>query len=145
MRPFQAVLVGTAVMAAALAAVAISSVWGLGDACHDEVVRAVPSPDGARRALVYVRDCGAMTENHSTYVLVQARDGRRWRGEDAVFVGVGGYGVPEGRAHGLDLRVRWAGPRALEVGYPARARVVRAAARAADVPGVEVRYAADST
>lgn len=100
--------------------------------CADETENEVSSPDGARRARVSVRNCGATTD----YATVVALVSRRWMLPDSsetVFVEAAiGDGL-RGPGGGPEVRVQWRGPRDLIISHHSAVGVFRADSKASDV------------
>lgn len=96
----------------------------------------VPSPDGARHAVVFTRDCGATT-GFSTQVSV-LRTGQRPRGGGNALILDDDHGhAPAPPGQGPAVAVRWLAPTELELRYDGRARVFTAVSH---VGGVAVTY-----
>jgi hypothetical protein len=108
--------------------------------CGDEIVGQYPSPDGRRKVLVYVRDCGATT-SWATHAVI-ASTGNSSTDREPVFVADRDHGAaPAGPAHGPELRVRWLDQSSVVLSYDPRARVFRSVEEA---DGVRIRYEAFS-
>lgn len=127
-----------AVVAAGLALppLLLAGLWGR---CGEDLVQERGSPDGRRRAAVYVVNCGATTD-FATQLRVERRGWFGWRGGSPAFVATLAGAAAEGPAHDVPLAVRWRGPTELEVGYDSRVQVYRAEPRAPEAPDVAVQY-----
>jgi hypothetical protein len=106
--------------------------WLPDDACAREVFAKVVSPDGVRTAVVYQIDCGATTGFSRQVVLIPTPDGRLDpeslpRGFFAISIGSGVD--PRLPMHDSMVRLRWLSNQALEIAYPAGARLIRSADR----------------
>jgi hypothetical protein len=88
------------------------------DICDNAIRSDVPSPDGAKRAVVFVRSCGATTP-FSTQVSVVNRGEALPRSAGNVFVADGNHGA----IADLNVIARWVSPNHLLIRYPAGARV----------------------
>lgn len=102
------------------------------DPCATEVFAKVVSPDGVRTAVVYQIDCGATTGFSRQVVLIPTPDGRLDpeslpRGFFAISIGSGVD--PKLPMHDSMVRLRWLSNQALEIAYPAGARLIRSADR----------------
>lgn len=85
----------------------------LGGGCKDEIVSDIPSPDGKRKAVLHVRDCGATTRA-STHVSV-VRGSASGPGSASAEV-LAGYEFPWlGPSH--KIGAEWTGNTYLEVWY----------------------------
>jgi hypothetical protein len=104
----------------------------LNDLCGNDVRSDLESPDRSRRAIVFVRDCGATT-GFSTQVSVI------WKGEKFgnesgnVFVADDDHGA----VSEMTVRVRWEASDALVIQYPPKARIFFQTIRA---HGTRIRY-----
>ncbi|WP_024304573.1 hypothetical protein [Pseudogulbenkiania sp. MAI-1] len=91
--------------------------------CTNEVIAELPSPERDYRAVVFQRDCGALT-GFSTQVSVFRSWSFRGNGAGNVFIADSNHGaVPVGQGGGPEARVRWRSPRTLVVSYHRNARV----------------------
>ena len=88
------------------------------DTCDNEIRSDAPSPDGAKRAVVFARSCGATTP-FSTQVSVLNRGEALPRSAGNLFVADGNHGT----VTDLNVIVRWVSPNHLLIRYPAGARV----------------------
>ena len=111
-----------------VAAVAATLLAGCNDGCNNDVVSEVKSPDGARKAVLFQRDCGAST-GYSTQISILDRD--------SVPSAAGNVFIADAR-HGTAEATKWGGPWAdahwlssdrLVIRYDQRARVFKAANR----------------
>jgi hypothetical protein len=118
-----------AILCAALLFVALFGVRRfLGAACENGVLLDVLSPDGAREAIVFRRNCGATTAFSTQVSVLERRASLADEDSGNVFVSDG-----EGR-----LSVTWTGARELLVRAPSTLRIFRSESRMGDVV---VRYA----
>lgn len=118
-------------------------VWALGhDMCAATVVERLRSPDSAREAVIYEYNCGATTPFNAIVGIgspgldpLETSVVFSMRGQP-VRLETGAYGGP------IDalFRVRWTGPRDVEIRYPIGAGAQTKADRAADVT---LTYVAD--
>ena len=90
--------------------------------CDNEIITVTPSPDGARKAVVFMRNCGATTGFNTQLSIIPART--------AAPRGKGNALVVDGR-HVLHLR--WRNDDELEIGGYGGARVFRQTETAGDV------------
>ena len=117
-----------------LIAFAISGDW---DGCDNEVVAEFPSPDGARKVVIFQRDCGATT-GFSTQASLLAVGVKKPSGGGNLFVADTGHGAaPAAAWGGPELVVRWKGPRAVILEHNRLARVFKAERHVEDI---EVQY-----
>jgi hypothetical protein len=113
----------------------------LSGGCANEQLNEVPSPGGARRAVVFQRDCGATTP-FSTQISVLPRGVALPDSNGNVFVADTDRGrAPAGPGGGPGVSVRWLTPDTLEVRYDPRARVF---VKEVHTSEAEVRFVADS-
>ena len=110
--------------------VAPSSAAGL---CANRVLRTIPALDGASRAVIFERDCGATT-GFSTQVAVLATDAPLPDTAGNAFIADDDHGrAPTDSRGALPLEVLWRSADTLEIGYSRQARVFRHALRLGDV------------
>ncbi len=105
--------------------------------CGSTLLFEVPSPDAARRAVVYERNCGATT-GFATHVSILAPGDSAGAEAGNAFVADTDHGqAPAGPGGGPAVAVRWLGPRELEIQHHPATRTF-----AADtlVAGVRIRY-----
>jgi hypothetical protein len=102
--------------------VVASSAAGL---CGNKVLRTIPAPDGASRAVIFKRDCGATT-GFSTQVDVLATDAPLPDTAGNAFIADDDHGrAPTDSRGALPLEVLWRSADTLEIGYSPQARVFR--------------------
>lgn len=141
MRTYQKILLG-AVGVAAGTAVAFAAwltwmVYTLGSTCANQPLAEVPSPGGARKVVVFQRDCGATT-GFSTQASVLPADGELPDDGGNVFVANTDHGAaPSGPGGGPAVDAAWLAENRLLIRHHPRARVFRAERR---IGAVEVRY-----
>ena len=116
-------------LVAALALIAATG-CSTSPACDNRLHARVPSPDGARDALLYTRACGATT-SESVQLSVVARGGAP--------VGIGNVLVADGIAPAA-VSIRWLAGDVLAIDLPAAARTFHAADAAG---GVRIVYRRD--
>jgi hypothetical protein len=91
--------------------------------CRNEEIREVASPSGAKKAVVFIRECGATT-GFSTHVSVLEWTDRLWNNAGNVFIADDNAGMAPSGQHGeLDLAVHWASDQSLWIDYPSGARL----------------------
>ena len=136
-RIHKVVLVGTAA-AGILLVVGISTLAYLFfSMCGNDPVAEFVSPDAGAKLVVFQRDCGATT-GFSTHASLLNSDARPPTSSGNLFVADTDHGIaPSGPGGGLELRVRWEGPRRLLLQHHVKARVFKAERH---LDGVEVRY-----
>jgi hypothetical protein len=101
--------------------------------CANRVLRTIPAPDGASRAVIFERDCGATT-GFSTQVDVLATDAPLPDTAGNAFVADDDHGrAPTDSRGALPLEVLWRSADSLEIGYSRQARVFRHAHRGGHV------------
>jgi hypothetical protein len=100
------------------------SLISCGGVCADKIVTESISPDGALKATVFIRDCGATTD-FSEMVSIHRPDNTFKDDSDLVF-------VAKGRGQ---LGVSWAGPRQLSIECDGcqRKDIFREVAKLADI------------
>lgn len=107
---------------------------GCSEMCRNNVVERVEAPDGAHRAVLFQRDCGATT-GFSTQLSV-LRAGEEPTESGNAFIADDGNGpVRAGSWGGPWAEARWLSPRHLLVRYAAGARLF---APANEVAGVRI-------
>jgi hypothetical protein len=101
--------------------------------CANRVLRTIPAPDGANRAVIFERDCGATT-GFSTQVDVLATDEPLPDTVGNAFIADDDHGHAPTDAHGaLSLQVLWRSADTLEIGYGHGARIFRSSPRVGHV------------
>ena len=106
--------------------------------CENRLLAEYPSPDGAQKIVVFVRNCGATTA-YSTHASLVAANTRSVSGGGNVFVADHNHGeAPSGSGEGPELRVRWISSDTVELAHHAKARLFRSEQR---VRGTNIRYA----
>ena len=143
MKPYQKVILGVvgiaAGTAAAFVALTLAMNSGFGSLCANEPLAEVRSPGGARKAVVFQRDCGATT-GFSTQLSVLPADGELPDESGNVFVSDTDHGAaPSGPGGGPAVDVAWLGESRIVIRHHPRTRVFRAKPR---IGAVEVRYEA---
>jgi hypothetical protein len=97
--------------------------------CANRVLRTIPAPDGASRAVIFERDCGATT-GFSTQVDVLTTDAPLPDTAGNAFIADDDHGRARTDSRGaLRLEVLWRSADSLEIGYSRQARVFRHALR----------------
>src|SRR5262249_10486833 len=90
--------------------------WFVGGMCANQLLAEIPSPDGALKALVFERDCGATT-GFSTQISIVGGNGSLPSRAANLFVADTDHGkAPSGPGGGPELRVGWVGTHVLRVG-----------------------------
>jgi hypothetical protein len=103
--------------------------------CGNRVLVDVPSPHGARHAVVFERDCGATTDFSTQLSILNAGEKLGDDGGNSFVVDSN-----HGRATSLYVHVKWSSEGALEVSYPESARVFHNERR---INGVSIIYRPD--
>jgi hypothetical protein len=93
--------------------------------CGNEILSRSTSPDGALDAIVFRRSCGAATPFFTEVSVLRAGEPLRNEAGNLVGADTDRGRAPAGPAGGPELRVRWSGPRELEVSHHRKARVLR--------------------
>jgi len=108
----------------ALVLVIVISLWlMLGDACGNDLIAQLPSPDGKFNAIVFQRDCGATT-GYSTQISVLPSDRSLGNSSGNVFSADTDHGAaPSGSGGGPAVQVRWIGPTSLSVSHHPMVRI----------------------
>ena len=105
--------------------------------CENRLLAEYPSPDGAQKIVVFVRNCGATTA-YSTQASLVAANSRGVSGGGNVFVADSNHGAaPAGSGSGPELRVRWISSDTVELAHHANARLFRSEQR---IRGTSIRY-----
>ena len=119
---------------AALVVAAVVGLWVyLPPMCGNGLVRSVPSPDGAKKIVVFERDCGATT-GFSTHASVLPVGETLPNDSGNTFISDTNHGAaPSARGGGPKLDVVWRGSNAAEISYHPAVRVFKAEAKAAGV------------
>ena len=107
------------------------------DACRNEELQIITSPDRKRKAVVFQRDCGATTGFSTQVSLLNANDKLPNETGNAFIADTDNGKAPEGPGGGPEVKLQWAGERELIVKYDKRARVFRSEP---SVEGVTIRY-----
>ena len=141
MKPYQKVIVGVVGVAAGTAVAFAAFVWsmnsGSGSMCGNQPLAEARSPGGARKVIVFQRDCGATT-GFSTQASVLPADGELPDDGGNVFVADDDHGAaPSGPGGGPAVDAAWISENRLLIRQHPRARVFRAEPRIGDV---EVLY-----
>ena len=113
--------------------------WGCDDACGNQVVARVPSPDGVHVAVVFVRDCGATTDYSTQVSLLDAHEAvPPERGN--IFSADTDHGAAPGAAWGgPEVQIHWSGNSRLMLSYHRAARIFL---RESSQSGVAIIYEA---
>jgi hypothetical protein len=107
------------------------------DMCGNEILADIPSPNGALRAVVFERDCGATTD-FSTQVTILPVDAKLPDEGGSVFVADTNHGAaPSGEGGGPEVKVQWRSASQLSIAHHTEARVFLARQR---VEKVDVSY-----
>jgi hypothetical protein len=95
------------------------------DGCNDVVISSIPSPGGTKKAVIFVRDCGATT-GFSTQISVLDSSASITHRSGNVFSADDNHGaVKLGKRGELTVRVRWADENHLVITFPASSQVFR--------------------
>ena len=122
-------------------AASVTACLDLSAGCGNEQLSEVASPDRARRAVVFQRDCGATTP-FSTQVSILPAGATLPDSSGNVFVADTEHGRADaGPGGGPRVSVRWIAGDTLELRYDPRARIF---VQEAHVLGTNVRFVADS-
>ena len=109
-------------MRAMLVATFSLTLGGCGDACSNEIVTRVVSPDGEREAVMFQRDCGATT-GFSTRVSILER-GEPLSGSGNTFRADDDHGAAEsGPWGGSWAEMKWLASDRLLIRYAAKSRL----------------------
>lgn len=104
--------------------------------CDNSIVQTAKSPDGARVAILFKRDCGATTAT-STQISVLTST-QPLKGGGNAFVADDNHGAVGTNTTGaLPVGLRWLSADQLSISFPAAARVFKKEAR---VSGVSISY-----
>jgi hypothetical protein len=105
----------------------------LGASCGNKVLAEVSSPNGAVKAVVFQRDCGATT-GFSTQVSVVAAGSALGNSAGNVFVADSDHGsAPSGPGGGPEVKVQWRATDQLVVSHHPAARVFKAEPQARSI------------
>jgi len=91
--------------------------------CDDELGADIPSPDGARHAVVFNRGCGATTGFNTQISIL--RSGHGLHGKGNLWIADERSGGPVGKWGGPDVQVRWRSLDTVEVTFASRVRVFK--------------------
>jgi hypothetical protein len=106
--------------------------------CGNQIVAEEPSFSGAKRVVVFQRDCGATT-GFSTQLSVLDADEELENEAGNLFSADTNHGdAPSGKGGGPEVRVRWVSEEHLEVQHHQAARVFRSEKA---IDGIQVDYA----
>ena len=123
------------------AVVIASACLDLSGGCANQLLNDVPSPGGARHAVVFQRDCGATTA-FSTQVSILPAGTTLPDISGNVFVADTDHGrAQRGPGGGPRVSVRWIASDTLELRYDSRARIF---VQEVHGPGAAVRFVPDS-
>lgn len=126
-------------LSAVLVVVGVFLFWYFGpDLCRNEVISELSSPDGAKKLVVFQRDCGATTgfSTHASILpagkMIPSQNGN-------VFISDTDHGAaPSGPGGGPRVEVTWEGPNSVVLSYHPKVRVFVAER---EVSGVQIHYA----
>ena len=111
--------------------------FGLDGMCANEQLFDLPSPDGALKAVVFQRDCGATTDFSTQVSIVGASRSLPNRGGN-LFVADTDHGrAPSGIGGGPEVRVAWRSSHSLQI---ARHRDARVFLEEPGISGVTAEY-----
>jgi hypothetical protein len=106
--------------------------------CGNEIMSELTSPDGAKKLVVFKRDCGATTP-FSTQASIIPANARLPNESGNLFISDTDRGAaPSGPTSGPGLQVIWENSRSVVLSYHPKTRVFKAQD---EVSGVRVRYA----
>jgi hypothetical protein len=127
MRKFLKVLGWVVGTCFALVLISVVGLWLLLDqACSNDVLMDIPSPDGEHKAIVFQRDCGATT-GFSTQISVLRVSQSLGNNAGNIFVADTDHGTaPSGPGGGPAVQVQWSGTKALTVLHHPKVRVFSA-------------------
>lgn len=108
--------------------------------CENEAVVEAPSPDGALKAVLFQRSCGATTGFTSQISILQ-RDGKLSGGGNTFVADTDHGKARAGAWGGPDVHVEWQASNQLLVTYAEKARVFK---REAESAGVSITYRSSS-
>jgi hypothetical protein len=108
-----------------------------GDACGNQVVARVPSPDGLHVAVVFVRDCGATTDFGTHVSLLDANEALPPEGGNTFIADTDHGAAPHSAWGGPEVKIRWSSNTRLAVSYDPAARTFR---RDSSRSGVAIVY-----
>jgi hypothetical protein len=106
--------------------------------CGNQKLAEYPSPDGTVKVVVFERDCGATTDFSTQVSIVPVGSGVPDGGGNVFAADCDHDTAPGGAGGGPEVRVRWNNRYAIELAYPAKARVFKSEHR---VGNVSVSYA----
>ena len=105
--------------------------------CENEVLWEVRSPDNAKKAVAFIRSCGATTPNGTNVSILEGSQ-RLPNAQGNAFVADGNHGQSKLGPRGeISVRLRWVRPDEVVLDYPSHARVFRSESGAT---GVRLRY-----
>ncbi|HWB85680.1 MAG TPA: hypothetical protein VG675_16165 [Bryobacteraceae bacterium] len=117
-------------------AVAVVVLTGCG-LCSNQIVKEVPSPDGTKKAIIFVRDCGATTGFSTDVSVINANETLPSSAGNVFIADANHGGVPLAKNNALDVNAVWTSANRLVIHYPAGARnFLQDPARA----GVAIQY-----
>jgi hypothetical protein len=133
-------LVRVSVALAAVAFVGIAALWFLGpSACGNDFIKAVVSPDGTQKVVVFQRGCGATT-GFSTQASLLPTGALLPNKSGNVFASDTNHdAAPSGPGGGPDIEVVWHDAQAVTISYRPSVRVFKAESL---VGGVKFTYEA---
>jgi hypothetical protein len=107
------------------------------DMCGNETLAESISPDGTKRLIVFLRDCGATT-GFSTQASLIATNATLPKRSGNIFIADTDHGsAPSGIGGGPELRAHWEAPNRLVLQHHSKAHVFKAERRIKDV---DIRY-----
>lgn len=125
---------------AALIVVAIVGLWFyLPPMCANDLIKAIPSPDGKKKVVVFQRDCGATTGFSTQAALLSSSEALSNKSGN-VFASDTNHGAaPSGQGGGPELQVAWRNANTVAISYHPAVRVFKAEP---EVAGVRFTYSA---
>ena len=131
----------TLVIFGGVAAVVVAGVWlfqaFVSDMCANKFLSEIPSPDGALKAVVFQRDCGATTGFSTQISIVQMNHSLPNESGNLFVADSNRNKAPTGSGGGLEVRVAWIGACSLRIAHHQGARVFLANR---NVLGVSAEY-----
>lgn len=118
---------------ALLLVLAVAVDFLFGSTCKNEILAELPSPDGAYKAIVFQRDCGATTGFSTQVSILRSRHSL---GDDTgnVFVSDTNHGAaPSGSGGGPEVGIRWMSSSSLVISRHRLARVFMAEPHVSDI------------
>lgn len=106
------------------------------DACENEELQTISTPEGQRKAIIFQRDCGATTGFNTQISILQANEGLPNEGGNT-FIADTDHGQAASGPKGPELNVQWQNDAELIVKYDKRMRIYRCEQM---VRGVRIKY-----